>query len=123
MTFYHECLGGALTITRLRDSPMKEQMPPEKYDRVINAHLKSGGLEISATDWMAAPEYEPAHGDTFAIFVVADSYEDLQFAFDRLAVGAKEDRFQPLHPLPIGSYGQFFDKYGVQWIFRSDAAL
>ncbi|HMN24683.1 MAG TPA: hypothetical protein PKE38_09285 [Ignavibacteriaceae bacterium] len=33
MTFYHKCLGGELTLTRLGDSPM------------------SGDIEISATDW------------------------------------------------------------------------
>lgn len=46
MTFYHGCLGGDLTITKLGDTPMKEQFPPEKHSRVINAHLKSGDIEL-----------------------------------------------------------------------------
>jgi PhnB protein len=120
MTFYHQCLGGDLRITKLGDSPMKEMLPPEKHDRVINANLKSGDIEISATDWMAAPQYEPKHGDTFAIFIIGGSYDELKVVFDKLAAGAEKDRFQELHDMPIGTYGQLFDKYGIQWIFKGD---
>ena len=64
MTFYHQCLGGELTLTRLGDTPMKAQFPPEKHNRIINAHLRSGTFEFSATDWMASPEFEPRQGNT-----------------------------------------------------------
>jgi len=120
MTFYHECLGGELTITKLKDSPMKNTLPPEKWERVINAHLKSGEVEISATDWMAAPEYTPKYGDIFAIFVLGGSYDELKEVFDKLSAGHKDDRFMNLRQLPIGTYGQFFDKYGYHWIFKGD---
>src|SRR5262245_20713824 len=52
MSFYHDCLGGSLLLTKLGDTPMKAQFPPDKHGRI---------------------------------------------------------------------YGQFYDKYGVQWIFRGDA--
>ncbi len=119
MTFYHKCLGGTLTLTKLGDSPMKDQLPPEKHNRLINAHLKSGDLEISATDWMASPTFEPLQGNTSAIFVVGDGDDELKAVFDKLAEGADKTpiRFQELHKLPIGAYGQFHDKYGVPWIF------
>jgi PhnB protein len=29
-------------------------------------------------------------------------------------------RLQALHDLPFGIYGQFYEKYGVQWIFKGD---
>jgi PhnB protein len=121
MTFYHKCLGGELTLTKLGDSPMKDMLPPEKHERIINAHLKSGNLEISATDWMASPEYEPKQGDTVAIFVLGEGYDELKAVFDKLSEGAKTDRFQELHQLPIGTYGQFFDRFGVHWIFKGDS--
>lgn len=120
MTFYHECLGGELSLTRLGDTPMKDQFPPEKHNRMINAHLKSGAIEFSATDWMASPMYEPKQGDTYAIFVIGGSYDELKVVFDKLAEGAKEDRFQELHDMPFGTYGQFYDRYGVHWIFKGD---
>jgi PhnB protein len=31
MTFYHQCLGGELTLTKLGDTPMKEQFPPDVH--------------------------------------------------------------------------------------------
>lgn len=120
MTFYHQCLGGELTLTKLGDTPMKDQFPPEKHERIINAHLKSGAIELSATDWMAAPAYEPQYGDIFAIFVVGEGYDELKAVFDKLSEGAQAERFQELHDMPFGTYGQFCDKYGYHWIFKGD---
>jgi PhnB protein len=120
MTFYHHCLGGELSLTKLGDTPMKDQFPMEKHNRLINARLVSGNIEISATDWMASPAFDPIQGNTYAIFVVGGAYEELKPVFDKLAVGAEKGRFQDLHEMPFGMYGQFYDKYGVQWIFRGD---
>ena len=110
MTLYHECLGGELTLTELGDTPMKGQFPPEKHQRIINARLESGEIAISATDWMASPAYEPVHGDTFAILVTGSTRAELEPAFKKLSDGAREDRFQELHDVPFGTYGQFFDR-------------
>lgn len=122
MTFYHQCLGGDLTLTKLGDTPMKAQFPEEKYARVINAHIKSGDIEISATDWMASPEFDPVLGNTFAIFITGDSAEELRPLFEKLKDGDNNSRLQELHDMPFGIYGQFYDKYGVQWIFRGSKA-
>lgn len=122
MTFYHECLGGELTLTKLGDTPMKDMLSPEKHERIINAHLKSGNLEISATDWMASPEFEPLQGNTFAISIIGETYNELKAAFDKLKDGDNNKRLQELHDMPFGIYGQFYDKYGMQWIFRGDKA-
>jgi PhnB protein len=122
MTFYHQCLGGDLDITKLSDTPMKDMLPPEKHDRVINAYLKSGNIEISATDWMASPEFDPVQGNTTAIFVTGETYDQLRAVFDKLKDGDNNTRLQDLHEMPFGIYGQFYDKYGVQWIFKTDNA-
>jgi len=120
MTFYQKCLGGDLTLTKLGDTPMKDQFPPEKHSRIINAHLASGAIDISATDWMASPSFEPILGNMFSIFVIGETYEELKDVFGKLAEGAKKEWFQDLHDMPFGVYGQFFDKYGVQWIFKGE---
>lgn len=120
MTFYHKCLGGELTLTKLGDTPMKDMFPKEKWERLINANLKSGEIEISATDWMASPQYEPIQGTTYAIFIIGGNYDELKVVFDKLSVGASEDRFQDLHDMPFGTYGQFYDKFGVHWILKGD---
>lgn len=120
MTFYHECLGGELTLTKLGDTPMKDMFPSEKHERMINAHLKSGDIEISATDWMASPDFDPVKGNTYAIFVIGGAYDELKAVFDKLKDGDNNTRLQELHDMPFGTYGQFYDKYGVQWIFMGD---
>ncbi|MGH7523790.1 MAG: VOC family protein [Gemmatimonadales bacterium] len=120
MTFYHQCLGGDLLLTKLGDTPMKAQFPAEKHQRIINAQLRSGAIEISATDWMASPSFDPLQGNTFAVFVIGSTYEELKIVFDKLAVGAEKERFQELHAMPFGTYGQFYDRYGVQWIFKGE---
>lgn len=121
MAFYQACLGGNLVLTKLGDTPMKDQFPPEKHERIINAQLKSGAIEISATDWMASPTFDPILGNMSALFVVGGDYDELRPVFDKLAEGAEKERFQELHEMPFGTYGQFYDRYGIQWIFKGDS--
>ena len=121
MSFYQACLGGELVLTKVGDTPMKEMFPAEKHGRIINAQLKSGAIEISATDWMASPAFDPILGNMSALFIVGGAYDELKSVFDKLAAGAEKERFQELHDLPFGTYGQFYDKYGVQWIFKGDS--
>ena len=120
MTFYHNCLGGELILTRLADTPMKAQFPPEKHNRIIYSQIKSGSLEFSATDWMASPAFDPQQGNTYAIYVIGNTFKELKIVFDKLRVGAEEEHLQELHEMPFGIYGQFFDRFGVQWIFKGD---
>ena len=122
MTFYHQCLGGELTLTKLGDTPMKDSFPSDKHERIINAHLTSGAIEISATDWMASPDFDPLQGNTYAIFVIGEAYDELQAVFDKLRDGDHNTRLPELHDMPFGIYGQFYDRYGVQWIFQGDRA-
>ncbi len=117
MSFYHACLGGELTLTRLGDTPMKDQFPVDKHDRIINAVLSSGAIAISATDWMASPDFDPVPGNTFAIYLTGSAAE-LVAPFDTLKDGTNNTHLQELHDMPFGSYGQFYDRYGIQWIFR-----
>lgn len=122
MRFYQQCLGGELTLTKTRDTPMKNQFPEEKHDRIINAQLKSGFIDISATDWMASPVLEPKPGNTTAIYLVGESHDELKPIFDKLSAGADRDKrtFMELHVMPFGEYGQLTDKFGVSWIFRGE---
>jgi len=122
MSFYHGCLGGSLVLTKLGDTPMKTQFPPEKHGRIINAHLRSGLIEISATDWMASPAFEPKLGNMSALFITATDGIELKAVFDKLGAGAKREGFQELRVMPFGIYGQFYDKYGMQWIFKGDVS-
>ncbi len=125
MSFYHQCLGGNLTLTKLADTPMKDQFPAEKHGRIINARLKDGALDISATDWMASPRLEPKQGNTLSVYLTSPKATQLKSAFEKLSVGADRNTgtFIELRNMPFGAYGQFTDKFGVPWIFRSEEML
>jgi PhnB protein len=56
-----------------------------------------------------------------ALFVTGTDSAELKAVFDKLAVGAEPERFQDLHTMPFGTYGQFYDRYGMQWMFRGTA--
>ncbi len=121
MAFYQSCLGGELTITKLGDTPMKDQMPREKHDRVAYAHLEGGAIDFSATDWLH-PTRTPKQGNTVAMYLNGGTYAELRSVFDKLAVGADAGLLDELRDLPFGAYGHLADQYGVHWFFRGDRA-
>jgi PhnB protein len=119
MAFYHACVGGELTLTRLADTPMKEHMPPEQHTKVVYAHLTSGDLEVSATYWLH-PTRSPHQGNTVGLYLSGGTSQQLRDIFDKLAEGADPDLLDDLHALPFGTYGHLADKYGVHWFFQGE---
>jgi PhnB protein len=119
MEFYQSCLGGELTITRLRDTPMKDQAPAELHDKVAYAELLTDSLQIAATDWQHQTR-RPKPGNTVALYLHGASYAELRPAFDALAVGADPELLDELRQMPFGSYGHLADKFGVHWFFRGE---
>ena len=120
MTFYQSCLGGDLTITKVSDMPMKDTMPAKQHHKVAYAHLRSGVVEFSATDWLH-PTRTPKVGNTVAMYVTGGRHEDLTPIFDKLAVGADRGLLDDLRELPFGTYGHLADKFGVHWFFRGES--
>ena len=119
MEFYRECLGGEVTLIRLGDTPMKDQMPVEQHHKITYAHLKSGKIEFSATDWMH-PTRAPKQGNMAAMYVSGATFAELKAIFDKLAVGAGREFLVDLRDMPFGAYGRLTDRYGVEWFFRGD---
>lgn len=119
MEFYKSCFGGELTVTRVRDTAMKDHMPPTQHNKVAYAQLKNDAIEFSATDWLH-PTRTPKQGNTVCIYVTAGSYNELRTTFDKLADGADPTLLDDLRDMPFGSYGHLADKYGVHWFFRSE---
>jgi PhnB protein len=110
MAFYESCLGGKLTITKVIDTPLKGKMPPEQHHKVAFAHLESGALELSDTDWLHLTR-TPRQGNTFAIYMCGEKYNQLSAIFDKLAVGANEELLEDVRDMPFGIYGHLADKY------------
>jgi PhnB protein len=119
MAFYQSCLHGALTVTKVADTPMKAQMPAEQHQKVAYARLKSGAIEFSATDWLH-PQRTPKQGNTVALYVDGDKYAERRAIFDALAAGADQALLDDLRDMPFGIYGHLADKYGVHCFFRGE---
>ena len=121
MQFYQSCFGGDLTLTRLADTPMHAQFPPDRHHRITHALLKSGAIEFSATDWLH-PTRRPIQGNTTAMYVTADGFDELSPIFAKLRVGGNDQFLVELREMPFGIYGRLTDRYGVEWFFRGAKA-
>jgi PhnB protein len=119
MAFYQSCLGGKLTITTVGDTSMKAQVPPEKHQKVAHAHLNSGAVEFSATDWQHLTR-TPQQGNTVAMYINGGTYDQLSQIFGKLSEGADKELLDPLRDMPFGTYGHLADKYGVHWFFQGE---
>jgi PhnB protein len=117
MEFYKTCFGGELTQMKVGDSPAKEFMPAYQHPKIINARLKSGNIDISATDWLR-PDEKRIQGNSVCLYLDAGSADELQSLFQRLSVGA--DVTDPLKKMFFGTYGALNDKFGVRWMFHSN---
>ena len=52
-------------------------------------------------------------------FAGASDELDRQDAVEQsLDARLEQERLQELHDVPFGTYGQFYDRFGVQWIFK-----
>jgi PhnB protein len=119
MAFYRSCLGGELSLTRVGNSPMKGQYPPEQQNKVVNARLTSGAVDISASDWLH-PTRTPTQGNTVCLYISEATYMELREVFDKLSHGANPPLLDALRDMPFGSYGALTDKFGVRWMFQGE---
>ncbi len=117
MAFYKSCFGGEMTLVRLGDTPMKDSLPPDQHDKITYAHLKSGAVEFSATDWLL-PTQTPKRGNMTALYVSGPEPDELKGIFVKLSEKAGTQHFVPLTEMPFGLYGRFTDHFGVEWFFR-----
>jgi PhnB protein len=116
MEFYQNCLGGNLTVTTVKDTPAKDQMPAFQHDKVLNARLSSGPLEISASDWLRA-DRTPVRGNTACLYVSGGTVQGLKSLFEKLSQGGEVT--DPLSAQFFGTYGALNDKFGVRWMFHT----
>ena len=118
MHFYQSVFGGELTLTKVKDSPAKDRMAPSQQDKTVNAHLRSGPLEISASDWLALDQ-TPVRGSTVCLFLSGCTAEELKRLFEGLSGGAQITN--PLTKQFFGLYGALNDRFGVRWMFQTNS--
>ncbi|MBV9339846.1 MAG: VOC family protein [Acidobacteria bacterium] len=117
MEFYQSCFGGELALTKVKESAAKDHMPAAQQDKILNAKLRTGNLEISASDWLR-PNRTPIRGNTVCLYLTGGTYQELKILFERLSAGA--DVTDPLKEQFFGTYGALNDKFGIRWMFHTD---
>lgn len=116
MEFYKSCFGGELTSTKVKDSPAKDYMSAVQREKVLNARLRSGNLEISASDWLR-PDRTRIRGNTVCLYLSGGTLQELKTLFEKLSEGAEVT--DPLKEQFFGAYGALNDKFGVRWMFSN----
>lgn len=115
MTFYRDCLGGELVLQTVSEMPaMAAQMPPEYADLILHSTLKSGDIQLMASDLNREKQVE---GNTVHLCINCDSEDELTAFFSKLSAGGTI--IDPLADMPWGArFGSFIDKFGKSWIFN-----
>jgi PhnB protein len=117
MEFYKSVFGGELTLTKVGESAAKDFMPPALHDKVVNARLLSGNINISASDWLR-PNEKSIQGNTVCLYLSGGTYNELKTIFDKLSDGANVT--DPLKEEFFGTYGALNDKFGNRWMFHAN---
>lgn len=116
MNFYKDCLGGELQITNVSDMPeMAKQMPESMKNSVLHSELKSGDVNIYATD---CNREKPEAGNMFSLCLNCKDEEELKTLFDKLSKDGKvidEPKQMPWGDL----FGSLKDKFGKDWLFNA----
>jgi PhnB protein len=115
MEFYQSCLGGELTFTPLKETPVASQFPPEAADLIMHAELHKDSIGLMASDNFDGSKIE--QGSQISLMVNCSSEEELRRYFTGLSAGGKVD--QPVRQEFWGDiYGQLTDKFGMQWMLN-----
>lgn len=115
MEFYHSCLGGELSLMQVKDSPATSNFPAFQQEKVINARISNGVIELSASDWLR-PDRTPVRGNTVCLYL-SGNFDSISVLFAKLSDGA--DVTDPLKEQFFGIYGALNDKFGVRWMFMA----
>ncbi len=115
MNFYHDCLGGELSMQTIGASPMADKMPPHMKDCILHSMLKSGGIMLLGSDMV--PETGLIRGNAVAMAITCSSEEELRRFYEKLSAGG--DATHPLEQTFWGGiFGDLIDKYGNHWLLN-----
>ena len=113
LEFYKKALGGEYELSRVSESPMSSQFPPDAQNRVMHSTFKGPGFSFMASDGRE----DKAIGDDGAInlaLTTSDAAEG-QRVFKALSDGGKVS--MPLNEVPWGgSFGMLVDRFGLEWM-------
>lgn len=114
MSFYHQCLGGKLELTSVKDSPIANQWPPDVQHHILHAILTNDQLSLLGSD-MAGPQ-GTVKGNNICLALACSNRHEIETYFNLLSAGGKITH--PLHDFFDGTIGGFTDKFGMTWVLK-----
>ncbi|MBW4580263.1 MAG: VOC family protein [Tildeniella nuda ZEHNDER 1965/U140] len=115
--FYEQCLGGKIdSMMTYGDSPMAEQTPPEKLDKIMHVSLTVGDTVLMGSD--APPNYfEKPQG--FSVSLVFTDPGEAERIFNALAENGTVQ--MPLQAtFWAARFGMVVDRFGTPWMINCD---
>ena len=117
--FYEQCLDGKIdAMMTYGNSPMAEQTPPEKLDKIMHASITVGDTVMMGSD--APPNYfEKPQG--FSVSLVLTDPDEAERVFNALAENGTVQ-------MPIqetfwaARFGMLVDRFGTPWMINFDLA-
>lgn len=116
--FYQTVFGGEANMYRYKDMP--EGNSPDAYkERLMHVSLPLNNQSIlMGADWHPGAG-QIKQGSNFAVFIAADSREQVDQYFNALTDGGRVN--MPLEDTFWGSYfGMATDKFGTDWMIGYD---
>ncbi|WP_419210881.1 VOC family protein [Maribacter sp. X9] len=92
MSFYHECLGGELTLRTLGESPLSKKMPKQMKECILHATLIKDALVLQGSDMV--PQNGLIKGNTISLSLDCSSEEEIKEVYKKLSADGRAD-----HPL------------------------
>jgi len=111
--FYEKCLGGKIeTMQSFGASPMAEQFPANRRNKIMHATLKIGDDVLMGSD-STPEEFETPQG--FSVTLTIDDPKAADRAFAALAAGGTVE--MPIQETFWATrFGMLVDRYGVSWM-------
>jgi PhnB protein len=115
--FYEKALGGKIeAMMRFEGSPMAEQTPPERRNKIMHARMTVGDKMLMGTD--APPDrYEPMKG--FSVTISVDDPDQAERIFRALSENGTVQ-------MPIqktfwaARFGMLVDQFGTPWMVNCE---
>lgn len=111
--------GNFLSRATLGDSPMKDQIPPERHDRVMYvAYNINPSFTLLGRDLDAHTENDEfIVGNNTKILIHTDTKEEADRIYQELSEGGRTD--SPISTTSWGAYnGALTDSFGVKWMIE-----
>ena len=110
--FYHQVLGGELTVQTFGESPIRDHVPPGMHDAVFNARLVRDGAVLMGFDVRPGVTVRP---EGFEVGLGMSDADDADRVFAALAEGG-EVTMPIAETFNARRFGMVTDRYGIPWM-------